>query len=535
MKFLGIEGTAWNASASVFDEEEVVVSLVSEPYTPSDGGIHPREASEHISSHLPDVISRAVEPVESDEIGCVAFSRGPGLGPCLRNVGTAARTAALKLDVPLVGVNHTLAHIEMGRWSSGFDDPVVLDAAGANTLITTFRGGRYRVVGETIDTGVGNAIDKFARHVDISHPGGPKIEKLARDGDTYVDLPYTVKGMDFSFSGIVNAAESRVDEGYELEDVAYSLQENLFSMLTEVAERGLALTRKDELVVGGGVSRNERLREMLNKMCMDRGAKFHAPEPRFLSDNAAMIAVTGARMYGSGQTVPVDDSYVKPDWRPDEAGIGWRESETQMEIPSGDPVDGAEAHVEFGETVSKTRLPKSYRCRELDSKIRGMRTTTEANLISRARRAGVPTPVVLDVDLQESILELELIACGEGDEPDKVCVAEDLSRYLDAGETREVGGMLANLHGDGVAHGDPTPRNFLRSDGHIYAIDFGLSFATRDVEDFAMDVYVFQQTLEGMYDSSEEMMEGFWSGYDWSGSREVKERFENIKVRGRYL
>ncbi|MDY7082721.1 MAG: serine/threonine protein kinase, partial [Halobacteria archaeon] len=216
MKILGIEGTAWNASAAVFDSDansgNGILSLVSNPYVPDSGGIHPREASEHISSEITSVIREAVADAvgeNADEIDAVAFSRGPGLGPCLRNVATAARALSMRLNVPLVGVNHTVAHIEMGRYLSGFDDPVVLDSAGANTLITTYRGNRYRVLGETMDTGVGNSLDKFARHAGLSHPGGPKLEKLAEDVDDegYVELPYTVKGMDFSFSGIINAAQ----------------------------------------------------------------------------------------------------------------------------------------------------------------------------------------------------------------------------------------------------------------------------------------------------------------------------------------
>ncbi|MFW5929471.1 MAG: tRNA (adenosine(37)-N6)-threonylcarbamoyltransferase complex transferase subunit TsaD, partial [Halobacteriota archaeon] len=277
---LGIEGTAWNAGGALYDPGvDDVVEMDSEAYVPDSGGIHPREASEHLSDHLVDVVEGVLKGHESD-VEAVAFSRGPGLGPCLRVTATAARAYAQRLDVPLVGVNHTLAHVEMGRWSSGYEDPVALDAAGASALVTTYRGGRYRVLGETMDTGVGNALDKLARHAGLSHPGGPKLEELASETDRYVELPYTVKGMSFSFSGVVTAAKQRIDDGEPLEDVAYSVQETVFSMLTEVCERALALTRKDELVVGGGVSRNVRLREMLREMAGERDVEFHAPDER---------------------------------------------------------------------------------------------------------------------------------------------------------------------------------------------------------------------------------------------------------------
>jgi len=300
-RVLGIEGTAWCASAAVHDTATDETVIESDAYEPDSGGIHPREAAEHMRETIPRVVRAARQRAErmagdgEPAIDAVAFSRGPGLGPCLRIVATAARALSLALDVPLVGVNHMVAHLEIGRHGSGFRSPVCLNASGANAHLLGYRGGRYRILGETMDTGVGNAIDKFTRHLGWSHPGGPKVEQRAASGE-YVPLPYVVKGMDFSFSGIMSAAKQAVDDGVPVEDVCFSLQETMFAMLTEVSERALSLTGAEELVLGGGVGQNARLREMLATMCETRGAKFHAPEPRFLRDNAGMIAVLGARM-----------------------------------------------------------------------------------------------------------------------------------------------------------------------------------------------------------------------------------------------
>ncbi len=525
MKILGIEGTAWNASAAVFDTDaDEVLTLVSEPYAPSEGGIHPREASEHIAANIVDVVVDAVEG-HRDEVGAVAFSRGPGLGPCLRVTATAARAAALRLDVPLVGVNHTVAHIEMGRCSSGFEDPVTLDSAGANTLVTTYRKGRYRVLGETLDTGVGNALDKFARHAGLSHPGGPKLERLAKDGD-YVELPYTVKGLDFSFSGVVSAAQEKYDEGVAVEDLAYSLQEHVFGALVEVSERALALTRKDALVVGGGVSRNERLREMLAEMCEARGVGFHAPEPRFLSDNAAMIAVTGAMMLEAGETVPVDESNVRPNWRPDEVSVGWRD-EPERPPDDGTLVQGAEAHVSFEDgRFVKERAPKPYRDERLDKRLRERRTRREARALHDARHEGVPTPPVFDVDTQEATLTVEALG-------------DDLSGDVTRDEARRVGEHLASLHESGMAHGDPTTRNAVREregrdEERVFLIDFGLSYATHHVEDFGMDLHVFRSAVRGTVENDDEVLEAFDDGYTWERADEVRDRLREIEGRGRY-
>ncbi|MEF8783955.1 MAG: serine/threonine protein kinase, partial [Haloarculaceae archaeon] len=162
MRVLGIEGTAWAASAAIYDAAADSVDILTEAYQPESGGIHPREAAEHMAEHLPQVVETKLRDV-GGEIDCVAFSRGPGLGPCLRIAGTAARAVAQRHDVPLVGVNHMVAHLEIGRHQSGFDSPVCLNASGANAHVLGYRNRRYRVLGETMDTGVGNAIDKFTR------------------------------------------------------------------------------------------------------------------------------------------------------------------------------------------------------------------------------------------------------------------------------------------------------------------------------------------------------------------------------------
>jgi len=290
MRILGIEGTAWAASASVFETPDPAqvtdddhVFIETDAYAPDSGGIHPREAAEHMGEAIPAVVETAIEHAheraaagganDADKSGspidAVAFARGPGLGPCLRIVATAARAVAQRFDVPLVGVNHMVAHLEVGRHRSGFDSPVCLNASGANAHILGYRNGRYRVLGETMDTGVGNAIDKFTRHIGWSHPGGPKVEQHARDGE-YHELPYVVKGMDFSFSGIMSAAKQAVDDGVPVDDVCRGMEETIFAMLTEVSERALSLTGADELVLGGGVGQNARLQRMLGEMCEQR-------------------------------------------------------------------------------------------------------------------------------------------------------------------------------------------------------------------------------------------------------------------------
>ncbi|WP_435097501.1 bifunctional N(6)-L-threonylcarbamoyladenine synthase/serine/threonine protein kinase [Halorubrum sp. N11] len=562
MRVLGIEGTAWCASAALYDAETDSVLIESNPYEPDSGGIHPREAAEHMSEAVPEVVDAVLTAAEDeygpDAIDAVAFSKGPGLGPCLRIVGTAARSLAGALDVPLVGVNHMVAHLEIGRHRSGFENPVCLNASGANAHLLGYHDGRYRVLGETMDAGVGNAIDKFTRHVGWDHPGGPKVEAAARryaegtdSSDDLLDLPYVVKGMDFSFSGISSAANDASDDGIPVEEICFSLQEHVFAMLTEVSERALSLTGADELVLGGGVAQNDRLREMLASMCAARGATFHAPEPRFLRDNAGMIAVLGAKMAEAGDTVPISESAIDPNFRPDQVPVTWRDGESvaRGRDPGGgaDGTDadrrGAEATVEIvagGEgdgderdaadrRVIKRRVPKAYRHPELDRTLRRDRTVAEARLTSEARRAGVPTPLLDDADVPNATLTLQHV--GE----------RDLAAALDEGTERvaSVGRHLARLHDVGIVHGDPTTRNVRIEQGEdggsrATLIDFGLAYHTGHVEDHAMDLHVFEGSVRATASDPDPLIEAFEVGYASVGDGGVLDRLRDVEGRGRY-
>jgi|AntRauTorckE6833_2_1112554.scaffolds.fasta_scaffold00842_18 N6-L-threonylcarbamoyladenine synthase/protein kinase Bud32 len=541
VRVLGIEGTAWCASAAVYDGATDEFVIESEAYEPDSGGIHPREAAEHMHDAVPRVVEAALAHArdrhdgEGAPVDAIAFSRGPGLGPCLRIVGTAARALAQRLDVPLVGANHMVAHLEVGRHLSGFESPVCLNASGANAHLLGYRDGRYRVLGETMDTGVGNAIDKFTRHVGWSHPGGPKVEAHARDGE-YVDLPYVVKGMDFSFSGIMSAAKGAADDGVPVEDVCRGLEETIFAMLAEVSERALSLTGSDELVLGGGVGQNARLTRMLREMCEERGAAFFAPEPRFLRDNAGMIALLGAKMYAAGDTLAIDESSVDPNFRPDQVPVTWRDADEDVAIAptSSTEIRGAEAIVELGDVVTKRRVPKTYRHPELDAKLRATRTRSEARLTHAARGVGVPTPVVRDIDDVEGTLVFEHV----GD--------RDLARGLSPGRVRAVGEHLAAIHDAGFVHGDPTTRNVrvqAGTDGEgadsdaehrAFLIDFGLGYHTEQLEDYAMDLHVFDQSLVGTASDPGPLRDALRAGYRCAGDDRVLDQLREVEARGRY-
>lgn len=510
---LGLEGTAWNLSAALFDDD--LVELRSDPYRPTSGGIHPREAAQHHAARMNDVVAPVLEAACPS---AVAFSQGPGLGPCLRTVATAARSLSIALGVPLVGVNHCLAHVEIGRFATGCTDPVVLYASGANTQVIGHLAGRYRIFGETLDIGLGNALDKFARSRGLPHPGGPAIEELARGGDL-VELPYTVKGMDLAFSGLVTAASSSTAP---LGDVCRSLQETAFAMCVEVTERALAHAGKEEVLLVGGVGANLRLQEMLRTMCEERGAAFYVPEPVYLGDNAAMIAYTGRLQLAHGMTLAVADSRVDPDFRIDQVPCPWRADRPETfrrVVPRG-----AEAEVELGERDAvKRRLPKRYRLAALDERLRTERARSEARLLSAARRAGVATPVVRDLD--GTTITMERV---EG---------EVLKAALDAGTVRAAGRAVGLLHGAGIVHGDLTTSNMVVRDGRVVLIDFGLAQATEELEARGVDVHVLLQTLASASPEPGPLVAAFADGYRaaFAGADAVLAREAEIRARGRYL
>jgi len=326
MIVLGIESTAHTFGIGIFDSEKnKILSNVKHMFKPPLGiGMLPREASEHHYKICDKILKEALNEarIKPQDIDLISFAQGPGLGACLRIGASVARFLSLELKKPLVGVNHCIAHLEVAKITTPAKDPIMLYVSGGNTQIIAFDEGKYRVFGETQDIPVGNLFDVFARNAGLPMPGGPVIEKLALKGRKYLSLPYAVKGMDVSFSGILTSATKMLQKE-KLNDICFSLQETAFSMLVEVSERAMAHCNKKELVLAGGVAANKRLREMCNIMCKERGAKFFVPEFQYCCDNGAMIAVLGAIEYDAGVETKIKESKIKTKWRTNEVEVKW--------------------------------------------------------------------------------------------------------------------------------------------------------------------------------------------------------------------
>lgn len=337
---VGIETTAHTFGVGVVRKGKILAN-VRDMYKPASGGIVPMDAAKHHREVANIIFQEALEKagVGDKDIEAIAVSNAPGLAPCLLAGLEFAKRKARTLDVPLVPVNHCIAHLEIGQ-HEGAKNPVLLYASGANTQIIAYESGKYRIFGETLDIGVGNFIDNFAREMGIGFPGGLTIQKLAENGKNYIELPYVVKGMDISLSGILTNLKQKFEsKNYSKEDLAYSMQETVFAMLVETAERALAHTGKKELLLGGGVSCNSRLQEMCKKMCEQRGAKFFVPSRDLLVDNGAMIAFLGEIMFNrflfrkrnyDGRKTEIaiekkdfDKLDIKPRQRTDEVEFSW--------------------------------------------------------------------------------------------------------------------------------------------------------------------------------------------------------------------
>lgn len=245
----------------------------------------------------------------------------------------------------------------MGRYVTGATNPVVLYVSGGNTQVIAYSSQRYRIFGETLDIAIGNCLDRFARTLHISNDPAPgyNIEQLAKKGRKLVDLPYTVKGMDCSFSGILAAVDAltfslglggeeqakkekleqmnigvTVLDGNEdgpitRADLCFSLQETAYSMLVEITERAMAHVGSKEVLIVGGVGCNERLQEMMGIMARDRGGSVCAIDERYCIDNGIMIAQAGILAYNAGCVTALQDATCTQRFRTDDVFVKWRD------------------------------------------------------------------------------------------------------------------------------------------------------------------------------------------------------------------
>lgn len=315
MLVLGIESTAHTFGIGIIRSDGTILANSFDSYTSPEGGMIPDKVAEHHKKVVEEVLRKALETakISWNTINLIVYSAGPGLDPALWVGYNKAKEWSEKYQKKNVGVNHPAAHLSIGKRYNNLRNPIYLYVSGVNTQIIIEEAGKYHVLGETLDIGLGNMLDKLGRILGLGFPAGPKMEELAKKGK-YLELPYVVKGMDVSFSGILTKAEQLwKQKKAKVEDLCFSVQETCFAMVTEVTERAIAHTDKTELVLVGGVGANKRFCQMLGVMCNERGARFFNVPQELARDNGVMIAWEGflrKDQYG--------DIGVRPHWRVDE-------------------------------------------------------------------------------------------------------------------------------------------------------------------------------------------------------------------------
>ena len=341
---LGIESTAHTFGISIVTFKGKVLCNIKQNYTTKKGGMIPSKVADHHVDVFDEILIKALNEskIGLNQIDLIAFSNAPGLGNTLKIGQFISKYFSLKLNKPLIGVNHCIAHLEIGRLLTKAKDPILLYTSGANTQIIAYDAKKYRIFGETLDIGIGNFLDAFARELGLGFPGGPKIEKLALKGKNYIPLPYVVKGMDVSFGGLLtnlkqiikSKSHEELNEQFKA-DLCYSVQETIFAMLIEVSERAIAHCNKTEILLGGGVACNKRFQKMFKLMAKSRNSEAFILDNEFNVDNAAMIAWTGILQYNSllknkslmkKFTIKNNfiNSNIKPYERTDDIDVYWR-------------------------------------------------------------------------------------------------------------------------------------------------------------------------------------------------------------------
>lgn len=308
MKVLGIETSCDETAASVVDDALHVHSSVVESSIDQHrafGGVVPELAGRAHVATIGPVVRRALDEAGLDphapDVDAIAVTSGPGLVGSLLVGLSAAKAYALAWDVPFVGVNHLEGHLFaplLERPDLAWPVLTLLVSGGHSVLVLQSGPGAHEVLGETIDDAAGEAYDKVARWLGLGYPGGPEIDRLAREGSVgALKLPTSMTGddLDFSFSGlktaVVRATEQHRDVA--LADVAASFQASVAEQLIRKVRLALSRYEVKGIALAGGVAANSRLREEMTSLALEFGVDVHLPTMAMCTDNAAMIAAAG--------------------------------------------------------------------------------------------------------------------------------------------------------------------------------------------------------------------------------------------------
>lgn len=325
---LGIESSCDDTSAAVIRDGWLLSNVIaSQDVHKAYGGVVPELASRDHERNIVPVVSEAISRagIRKEDLTAIAFTRGPGLLGSLL-VGTSfAKTLALSLDIPLVMVNHLQGHVLANfvkqegseNRQPSFPYLCLLVSGGNSQIVKVNSPLDFEILGQTIDDAVGEAFDKCSKMMGLGYPGGPVIDRLAKQGDPlrFKFAKPHIEGLDYSFSGIKTSLlyfvrdEMAKDPEFmekNKEDICASFQKALIDILLDKLVKAAKQTGIKDITIGGGVSANSGLRSRIVEEGQKRGWNTFLPEFKFTTDNAAMIAIAGYFHYQAGERCPLD-------------------------------------------------------------------------------------------------------------------------------------------------------------------------------------------------------------------------------------
>ena len=325
---LGIESSCDDTSAAVIRDRVLLSNVIaSQDVHRAYGGVVPELASRAHEQNIVPVVSEALSRagIKASELTAIAFTRGPGLLGSLL-VGTSfAKALGLALDIPIVMVNHLQGHVlanfvrqeAVPVREPSFPYLCLLVSGGNSQIVKVNSPLDFEILGQTIDDAVGEAFDKCSKMMGLGYPGGPVIDRLAKQGDPnrFSFAKPHIPGLDYSFSAVKTSLlyfvrdEMAKDPEFmekNKEDICASFQKTLIDILLDKLVKAARQTGIREITIGGGVSANSGLRQRISEEGERRGWNVYLPEFKFTTDNAAMIAIAGYFHYLAGERCPLD-------------------------------------------------------------------------------------------------------------------------------------------------------------------------------------------------------------------------------------
>lgn len=304
---IGIETSCDETSVGIIKEQKVLANVVSSQIAHTKfGGVVPEIAARnHIKVILPIThVALEVAGITLNEIDLIAATRGPGLLGSLLSGLAFAKSLSIGLKKPFIGVNHLEGHIYglfFNRKHPGYPLLVLLVSGGHTEIIFIEKEFKYQTLGRTLDDACGEAFDKVAKMLGLPYPGGPYIEKIAKNcSSKKIKFPVPKpRGLNFSYAGLKTAVLYYIRENkeYKKEDIAYAFQESALEHLIQVARRAIEYSKVKNLGIVGGVAVNKRLAEKFGELAERMKINLFIPELQFCTDNGAMIAFAGYRRF----------------------------------------------------------------------------------------------------------------------------------------------------------------------------------------------------------------------------------------------